>query len=157
MYYNSPPGLQFLYCLRNTVSGGSFIFVNLFRVVTLLRLHNKIVYQTLTTTLVQFHYLNNNRHYYFSRLTIVPDTTDPHALAIDHVDSAPLFQAPFELETTGKDKANWRRFILVFKGFAEISEREDIRFEETLKEGECVVFANKKGASCKASLRHRYR
>lgn len=104
----------------------------------------KQAYQTLVTTPVQFHYLNDGRHYYFSRPTIVPDPADPHGLDIEHVNYAPPFQAPFDLETTGKEKSNWRRFIAAFKGFAEISEREDMRFEETLKEGECVVFANRR-------------
>ena len=34
--------------------------------------------------------------------------------------------------------------MTAFKAFAEICEREDMRFEETLKEGECVVFANRR-------------
>lgn len=144
LYYNSPPGLQFLHCLRNSVSGGSSIFVDSFRVATLLRMRSPVAFTTLTTQPVQFHYLNDNKHFYFSRPTIVPDHTDPHGLAIDHINYAPPFQAPFEVETTGKNKSNWRRFISAFKGFAEISEREDMRFEETLKEGECVVFNNRR-------------
>jgi gamma-butyrobetaine dioxygenase len=144
MYYNSPPGLQFLHCLRNTVKGGSSIFVDSFRAATLLRIRSKIAYQTLTTNPVQFHYLNDSKHFYHSRPTIVPDATDPYGLAIDHVNYAPPFQAPFDVETTGKGKSNWRRFVSAFKGFAEITEREDMRFEETMKEGECVVFANRR-------------
>jgi gamma-butyrobetaine dioxygenase len=144
MYYNSPPGLQFLHCMRNTVAGGSSIFVDSFRVATLLRLQAKQAFLTLTSTPVQFHYLNDNKHFYFSRPTVVLDPNDPQGSTIDHVNYAPPFQAPFELETTGKNKSNWRRFVSALKGFAEISEREDMRFEETLKEGECVVFANRR-------------
>jgi len=144
MYYNSPPGLQFLHCLRNSVKGGSSIFVDSFRAATLLRMNDKHHYRSLCTTPVQFHYLNDNRHYYFSRPTIVPDTTDPHGLAIDHVNYSPPFQAPFEIDTTGKGKANWKRFIKGFQKFAEITEREFMRYEETLQEGECVVFANRR-------------
>ena len=48
------------------------------------------------------------------------------------------------METSRKGKSNWRRFLIAFKSFAEITEREDLRFEETLKEGECVVFANRR-------------
>jgi len=144
MYYASPPGLQFLHCLRNTVEGGSSIFVDSFRAATLLRLQSQHSFQTLTTFPVSFHYLNDNRHYYYSRPTIVVDSTDPHGLAIDHVNYAPPFQAPFDQSTNGKDRANWRRFATAFREFAQITEREDMRFEETLKEGECVVFANRR-------------
>ena len=144
MYYASPPGLQFLHCLRNTVSGGSSIFVDSFRVASLLLAYNPHFYLTLTKSPVSFHYVNDNRHYYFSRPTIVPDCTDPHQLEIDHVNYAPPFQAPFDANTAGIDKADWRRFINAFKKFAEISEMEDLRYEDTLKEGECVVFANRR-------------
>jgi len=145
MYYASPPGLQFLHCLRNTVRGGSSIFIDSFRAATLLRLtHPKSYFQTLTRFPVPFHYLNDNRHYYFSRPTIVPDPYDPAGLDIAAVNYAPPFQAPFEVEATPRGKANWRRFVRAFKAFAEICEREDMRFEETLREGECVVFANRR-------------
>jgi gamma-butyrobetaine dioxygenase len=144
MYYNSPPGLQFLHCMRNTVTGGSSIFVDSFRVATLLRLQSRHDYKSLETTPVSFHYMNDDRHYYFFRPTIVTDQTDPHGLAIDHVNYAPPFQAPFEVSTTGKLKPNWRRFLKSFQKFAQISEREDMQYEETLKEGECVVFANRR-------------
>jgi len=144
MYYTSPPGLQFLHCLRNTVKGGTSIFVDSFRAATLLRLRSRLAFQVLATHPVQFHYLNDAKHYFFSRPTIVLDSSDPEGLDIDHVNYAPPFQAPFEVETTGKEKSNWRRFVRAFKGFAEITEREEMRFEELLQEGECVVFANRR-------------
>lgn len=144
MYYNSPPGLQFLHCMRNSVKGGSSIFVDSFRAATLLRMHDKHAYHALTNTPVQFHYLNDNRHYYQSRPTIVPDANDPHGLAIDHINYAPPFQAPFEIETMGKGKANWKRFVKALSLFSEITEREFMRFEDTLKVGECVAFANRR-------------
>lgn len=182
MYYTSPPGLQFLHCLRNTVKGGTSIFVDSFRAATLLRLRSRQTFQALTTHPVQFHYLNDSRHYFFSRPTIVLDPSDPEGLNsvprshgffvfflfflfifslfrflfsfysicltsgmdIDHVNYAPPFQAPFQVDTTGKEKSNWRRFIQAFKGFAEICEREDMRFEHVPQEGECVVFANRR-------------
>jgi alpha-ketoglutarate-dependent taurine dioxygenase len=144
MYFNSPPGLQFLHCLRNSVKGGSSIFVDSFRAASLLRLQNSHSFNSLVNMPVQFHYLNDNRHFYFSRPTIVPDVTDPHGLAIDHVNYSPPFQAPFEVDTSGKGKANWRRFITAFKDFATFTEREDMRYEILLQEGECVVFANRR-------------
>jgi hypothetical protein len=101
-------------------------------------------FHSLKNTPVTFHYLNDDRHYHFSRPTIVLDKTDPHGLAIDHVNYSPPFQAPFEIPTAGKGKSNWRRFIGAFKAFAEISEREDMRYEFTLQEGECVVFSNRR-------------
>jgi gamma-butyrobetaine dioxygenase len=144
MYYKSPPGLQFLHCLRNSVSGGSSIFVDSFSVANRLRMQDEWLYRLLTSTPVPFHYVNDNRHYYFSRPTIVPDANDPHGLEIDHVNYAPPFQAPFDIETTGAGKANWIQFLTAFKKFAQISEKEDMRFEETLREGECVIFANRR-------------
>ena len=73
------------------------------------------------------------------------DPHDLHGLNTAHVNYAPPFPAPFEADTASPGgKANWGRFVLAFKSFAEYYEREELRFEETLKEGECVVFANRR-------------
>jgi gamma-butyrobetaine dioxygenase len=144
MYYHSPPGLQFLHCLRNQVNGGSSIFSDSFRAASLLQLSNRHAFNSLVTTPVPFHYVNDNKHYYFSRPTIVLDKTDPYGLAIDHVNYSPPFQAPFEVDTTDKGKSNWRRFLSSFKEFAAFTEREDMLYEDTLQQGECIVFANRR-------------
>jgi alpha-ketoglutarate-dependent taurine dioxygenase len=61
------------------------------------------------------------------------------------VNYAPPFQAPFEIETADKKgKANWRRFVASFKEFAAFTDREDMMYEDTLRQGECVVFANRR-------------
>jgi gamma-butyrobetaine dioxygenase len=146
MYYSSPPGLQFLHCLRNSVTGGSSLFVDSFLAATLLHISAPHRFQVLASTPVPFHYVNDNKHYYFSRPTIVPrgpwDKTTPPEL--DHINFAPPFQAPFEGSTTGTDRANWRRLVTAMTQFEEIIGRPEMRFEMTLKEGECVVFANRR-------------
>jgi gamma-butyrobetaine dioxygenase len=143
MYYTSPPGLRLLHCLRNTSSGSS-IFVDSFRVATLLRMRHLHSYLSLTQNLVAFQYLNDNRHFYFSRPIIEPDITDPHGLAIAHINYAPSFQGPFEFVTTRDGRGSWVPFVVALKTFAGISEEEYMKFEQTMNEGECVVFANRR-------------
>src|SRR5271155_3832508 len=102
MYYASPPGLQFLHCLRNIVKGGPSIFIDSFCASTLLCLtHPKAYFQTLTTFPVPFHYLSDNQDYYFSHPTIVVDSHAPAGLDIAAVNYAPPFQAPFEVKGEG--------------------------------------------------------
>jgi gamma-butyrobetaine dioxygenase len=142
MYYESPPGLQFLHFMRNSVSGGSSIFVDSFRAASMIRLTDAYGFKQLTRSPVSFHYVNDDRHYYFTRPTIVVREDHPN-LPIDHVNYAPPFQAPFDIDTIG-DRPNWKRFMKAFRQFAENVERPEMKYEETLKAGEAVVFANRR-------------
>jgi len=128
------------------VQGGSSLFVDSFRAAVLLRIEAPHAFNSLVSSPIPFHYVNNNKHFYFSRSTIVPAAKDVHGhdIEIDHVNYAPPFQAPFDIPTTGAERPNWRRLVNSLRRFKGIVEREDMRLEMTLKEGGCVVFANRR-------------
>ncbi|KAA8909024.1 hypothetical protein FN846DRAFT_776767 [Sphaerosporella brunnea] len=145
LYFESPPGLQFLHCIQNTVTGGSSIFADSFRAATLVRMNAPNLFQALTNFPVTFHYQNDGHHYYFARPTVVLDQYSyVEQKRISHVNWAPPFQAPFEIDIGGDYAAQFRQYIHAAKEFARYLEDPDAQFELRLEEGVCVVFFNRR-------------
>ncbi|KAF3938583.1 hypothetical protein ABW19_dt0210183 [Dactylella cylindrospora] len=150
LYFESPPGLQFLHCVENSVTGGESYFTDAFRAANILRQSSPIVFDLLTRYPVNFHYHNDSRHYRFSRPIIVMkpqnETYHPEG-GIDHINWAPPFQAPFTMDHSGQmvsKSAQWRSFL---KGMADLNklfESPQNQYELLLKEGDCVVFFNRR-------------
>ncbi|EPS40875.1 hypothetical protein H072_5221 [Dactylellina haptotyla CBS 200.50] len=150
LYFESPPGLQFLHCVENSVIGGSSYFVDAMRAAFILRQSAPKVFDVLTKFPVNFHYRNNSEHYRFSRPIVVMkgdnETYHPDG-GIDHLNWAPPFQAPFTMDHNGEMVSKstiWRSFL---RGMGELNKQfEDPQnqYELQLKEGECVVFFNRR-------------
>ncbi len=51
LYFEAPPGLQFLHCLKNSVKGGSSLFLDSYLAVDILKQENKEAYEALTGTI----------------------------------------------------------------------------------------------------------
>ncbi|KAI9138518.1 hypothetical protein BKA69DRAFT_1091014 [Paraphysoderma sedebokerense] len=143
MYFEAPPGLQFLHCLQNTVRGGSSLFVDSFKAVDELRASNPTAYEILTTTPVSFHYINDGHHMHYRHYTITPHSRSSKAVAplndAYQVFYAPPFQGPLEIP-----EEKIIPFYKAFREFEKILRREDMLFEVLLKEGECAVFQNRR-------------
>ncbi|KAI8992308.1 hypothetical protein BDB01DRAFT_425947 [Pilobolus umbonatus] len=140
MYLDSPPAVQLLHSLKNSVTGGSSIFVDSFRAVELLKEKYPEDYDILRTTPVTFHYVNNGHHMYYKRPTIVTDAPQSGSAWNMHVNYAPQFQGPIE----GLSPSETRRFYGAFQKLADFIEDESLRFELTLRPGEAVLFANRR-------------
>ncbi|TCD63667.1 hypothetical protein EIP91_005111 [Steccherinum ochraceum] len=141
-YFQHPPRYQFLHCLRNRVKGGMSLFVDALRAAQELRATNPSDFNLLTTTPVTFHYINDGHHLHHSHPTIElapvsvsDDPTEP--LPIRHINYSPPFQAPLPLSTPPE-------FYSAFERFARLLNRDEMRFEYTLKEGDAVVFDNRR-------------
>ncbi|KAI8929804.1 hypothetical protein BC831DRAFT_497103 [Entophlyctis helioformis] len=135
MYFEAPPGLQFLHSLQNSVTGGESIFLDSFRVVEMLKMYHPDHYQTLTQVPVTFHYINDGHHMHFRRPTIIPDSPNDGL----QVFYAPPFQGPLEMEPNQVDA-----FYAAFKAFDDLVAREDLVYTTLLQPGDCVVFANRR-------------
>jgi gamma-butyrobetaine dioxygenase len=144
LYFESPPGLQFLHCIQNTVEGGSSLFADSFRAATVVRLDTPTLFEALTKYPVTYHYLNDGYHYHFTRPTVVLEENSYQGIKrIRHVNWAPPFQAPFEADI-GESPGRFRQYILAAKQFAKQVDSPDAQFELRLAEGECVVFFNRR-------------
>jgi gamma-butyrobetaine dioxygenase len=148
LYFQSPPGIQLLHCMKNDATGGSSIFSDSFRAARALQTpQGQSSFLSLAQYPVTFHYKNDGQHYHYQRPIIVLNE-DPNVnwadAKIDHVNWSPPFQGPFEENCEDSDSGRFRLWWKAAKAFAEEVEHPDNVFELTLREGECVLFANRR-------------
>ncbi|KAL7268747.1 hypothetical protein RUND412_008616 [Rhizina undulata] len=147
LYFESPPGIQFLHSIKNSTTGGSSYFADTFRAATSVRLNSQMLWKSLLTFPITYHYKNDNQHYHFTHPTVV---VDEHSYVswehqrISHVNWAPPFQAPFEIDVGADTNPHFRTWINAAKQFAVGLEGRDNQFELRLEEGVCVVFMNRR-------------
>ncbi|KAI0790701.1 Clavaminate synthase-like protein [Abortiporus biennis] len=139
-YFNHPPRYQFLHCLRNKVQGGTSLFVDALAAAETLRKTNPEDFDLLTSTPVKFHYINDGHHLHNSHPTIelatfpkVPGEPRP----IRFINYSPPFQAPLPVSTPPE-------FYTALERFVALLEEESSRYEYTLREGDCVMFDNRR-------------
>ncbi|KAI8067974.1 hypothetical protein BC940DRAFT_238441 [Gongronella butleri] len=140
-YLDCPPGVQLLHSMKNSVKGGSSIFVDSFRAVEQLKREFPEDYAVLVDTPVTFHYINNGHHMYYRRPTIVTDEGEAAASTWGmHVNYAPQFQGPMDhLSPT-----DMKRFYKAFQRLAQVIEDPSLRYQITLQPGQLVLFANRR-------------
>ena len=135
MYFESPPGIQFLHVIQSSLQGGDSIFTDSFKAVEILRKDHPHDFDILSKVPVTFHYNNNGHHLRFVRPTLVVD--DPnHQLQVNY---APPFQAPLEAPYEHVEE-----FYSAFKIFDQILHENSMTFRRKLESGDCVVFQNRR-------------
>lgn len=134
LYYESPPGLQFLHCLENQVEGGSSVFVDSFAVAEEMRKNHKDEFEVLCNYNVDFKYQNDGVYYHQSRPTIV---LNAETRSIEYVNYSP----PFQGICVSEGFLDYQKAISTF---AQLLKQERFRYELVLKEGQCVVFNNRR-------------
>ncbi|KAI9104996.1 hypothetical protein DFS34DRAFT_605415 [Phlyctochytrium arcticum] len=136
MYFEAPPGLQFLHSLQNSVTGGESIFLDSFKAVQILKETDPDAYRTLTTCPVTFHYVNDGHKMHFRRPSIVENDYNEPLM----VYYAPPFQGPLEIS----DSKQLEAFYRAFAKFDEILRDPKLIYQTLLEPGDCVVFANRR-------------
>jgi alpha-ketoglutarate-dependent taurine dioxygenase len=132
--------------LRNRVEGGTSVFVDgLAAAETLHRTHSEY-FDILTSSPVAFHYINDGHHLHYEHPTIelAPLRSSSGASAfkssqgqISHINYSPPFQAPLPLRTPTV-------FYSAFKEFSKILNDTKRTYMYTLKEGDAVLFDNRR-------------
>ncbi|KAH7928853.1 Clavaminate synthase-like protein [Leucogyrophana mollusca] len=141
LYFQHPPRYQILHCLRNRVVGGTSIFVDGFHAAITLRQQHPIDFDILVNTRVPFHYINDGHHLHYEHPTIELDPLSasiPGGPVINHINYAPPFQAPLLLNSTPP------AFYDALGRFATLLDDPANRFEYTLREGDAVMFDNRR-------------
>ena len=142
-YFEHPPRYQILHCLRNRVIGGTSIFVDAIRAASILRDTNPEAFDILSTTPVAFHYINDGHHLHHSHPTIELAAAPPSRpveteRTINYINYSPPFQAPLSLFTT------FPAFYPALAEFASLLAKPELTFEYTLREGDAVLFDNRR-------------
>ena len=135
MYFESPPGLQFLHCLDCSVGGGESIFMDSFKAVELLRRYHPQDFDILTKVPVTFHYDNNGHHLRFRRPTIFHDDIN-HNVKVYY---APPFMGRLEAPHNMVEK-----FYAAFHNFEKILKDPNMIYQYKLRPGDCAIFANRR-------------
>ncbi|KAI5794082.1 hypothetical protein FPQ18DRAFT_241222, partial [Pyronema domesticum] len=145
LYFESPPGLQFLHSLQNTTTGGSSIFADSFLAAEKVRIDSPSLFRSLCKFPVTYHYENDGHHYHYSRPVVVEDPySEKFPRSISHVNWAPPFQAHFEGDVGMSESGAWREWVTAAKQFAGYIDEEDAQFELRLEEGMCAIFFNRR-------------
>ncbi|KAF2808638.1 Clavaminate synthase-like protein [Mytilinidion resinicola] len=148
LYTANPPHLQFLHSLRAQSPGGSSLFADTFYAAAEIHTSSAFHFRTLCTFPVTYHYHNDSQHYHYTRPTIelfpYPKYSEPTNLAIRRVNWSPPFQGPFEARIGGENQSALSNYLSASKAFEKALSSEENMLEYRLKEGECVVFDNRR-------------
>ncbi|KAJ3086237.1 hypothetical protein HK102_013374 [Quaeritorhiza haematococci] len=135
LYFEAPPGVQFLHSLQNNVKGGDSLFVDSFQAVEILKKKYPEAFEILSTVPVTFHYMNDGHHMHQRKLTINPYDRNEYM----GVNYAPPFQGPLEAE-----EHLVVPFYDAFAKFTEIMEDPSLLYQTRLNPGDLAVFANRR-------------
>ena len=141
-YFEHPPRIQVLHCLRNRVVGGTSIFVDALNAATIFQATNPDAFDVLAYTPVAFHYINDGHHLHQTHRTIELAAPMGASAArdrqINHINYSPPFQAPLPLSTTPI------AFYPALAEYASLINKPGLAYTYTLKEGDAVVFDNRR-------------
>lgn len=153
LYMQQPPRLQLLHCLRASEQGGVSLFSDAYRAAQQLYNMDHAAFEALAETPVNFHYDNDNHHYFRSRRTFqlregvtrLPSNTSRVWGYMDAVNWAPPFQAPFH-HTRGdvifaKSMRAWHEAAQTFRDLTELAHHV---YRRQMAPGECVIFDNRR-------------
>lgn len=139
-YFQHPPRYQLLHCLRNRVEGGTSVFVDALHAANRFRESHPADFDVLTKTLVPFHYINNDNHLHHEHPTIELDASAPDELdhkPVQFINFSPPFQAPLPVSTPPA-------FYAALARFSALLHEPDAAFTYTLREGDAVLFDNRR-------------
>lgn len=141
LYFKNPPKYQILHCLRNRVHGGASLFVDALHAAGALAPAD---FATLAATPVAFHYINAGHHLHHAHPTL---ELGP-AGAVEQINYSPPFQAPLARDTP-------RAFYGALGRFAALLAEPARIFEYTLREGDAVLFDNRRVLHARTAFRDR--
>ncbi len=159
-YFENPPRYQALHCLRNRVEGGSSYFVDSFAAARDLYATDREAWTNLRNTLMPFVYDNDGYHYFYRHRTIecqsetrIPGTSEPRITAINY---SPPFQGRWNMAHADRwatpDTEATPRSI---NAFEKLLDREEGRYEFTMREGDVVLFDNRRVLHARRSFKDR--
>ena len=160
LYMTDPPAVQFLHCLRQSAEGGESQFSDAARAFSELYCASQDLALAFARHPVTYEYKNRGHWYRRTRPHLEGGVLPLKALdrldypwAYQAVNWSPPFQGAFEIAAgaatpyDGATRAagDWlRQYVTAARAFKEKLARPDAVYETKLKEGECVIFHNRR-------------
>ncbi|KAI0321522.1 Clavaminate synthase-like protein [Amylostereum chailletii] len=147
-YFETPPTFQILHCIRNRVEGGTSLFADALGAAERLRAEDPAAFNVLTSTPVNFHYINDGHHVHRTHPTFQLSTfPDPITgqYAVEHINYAPPFQAPLPSDTPPA-------LYDALAKFSELLDDEAATFKYGLREKDAVIFNNRRVLHARTSF-----
>ncbi|KAJ9115835.1 hypothetical protein QFC22_004977 [Naganishia vaughanmartiniae] len=176
-YFENPPRFQALHCLRNRVQGGSSYFTDSFATLRHMLKHHPEQYAVLKRADVPFVYDNDGVWYHRFHKTVEeatrsrPPSSSSSSNADDVDDAAtaaaaaavqfhavnysPPFQAPFPAPSPAHTPGEQDKLFAALALFERLLAREEGLYEFTLREGEMVVFDNRRVLHARRAFRNK--
>ncbi|XP_066281998.1 probable gamma-butyrobetaine dioxygenase isoform X3 [Branchiostoma lanceolatum] len=140
MYYESPPGLQLLHCVRFNpeVQGGESVLLDAFPVVEHLRVHHPEDFNTLVRVPATFHKIHFDREYpvcmRYQRPHIVLNP-DKEVIAVNW---SPPFEGPLSVPEDDVEP-----YYKAYRRLVQAMQDSPLK-ERRLEPGDCLVFNNRR-------------
>lgn len=158
MYYESPPGLQFLHCIRNDkqVVGGESLFLDAFLAASQFRQKHPEHFHVLTKVPATFQKIHFKREWPVCMIYKRPHIELNHRNQIIAVNWSPAFEGPLG-NVSELELIDYYESYLAFSRFID-NHKSIIRFK--LQPGDVVCFNNRrmlharKGFELNGGLRH---
>ena len=131
------------------MEGGTSIFVDAVHVASELRKRDPAAFDVLASTPVAFQYINDGHHLYRVHKTIEVSGNISHTSPISFINYSPPFQAPLPRHIP------LPQFVPALKTFADMLEEPTVRFEYLLKEGDAVLFDNRRVLHARTAFREK--
>jgi len=137
MYYEVPPGYQFLHCLVNQAQGGANIFMDTMMVAQVLRQKDEEAFRLLTTTPTTFHYQRSGHHLTQRKPIIELDKETGQVHAFRY---APTFEGPVDI-----DEKDIQKYYSAYRQLVQIINQDSsLHLWRTTKPGDLVTFDNRR-------------
>ncbi|KAK0043283.1 gamma-butyrobetaine dioxygenase-like isoform X1 [Biomphalaria pfeifferi] len=157
VYYESPPGLQLLHCLKfdKSVQGGESIFLDVFHIADQFRLTHPDLFKVLVEVPATFQKVHYNRDYPVHILNQKPHIKLNHNGEIVAVYWAPPFEGPLSVA-----EEDVELYYTAYEMFAKTVKSSPNLLRHRLQPGQLVIFNNQRmlhgrtGFQTNGGLRH---
>lgn len=141
-YFEHPPHIQILHCLRNRVAGGVSLFADGLHAAHVLRASHPDDFAVLASIPVPFQYINDGHHLHHAHCTIELEHSTPEP-TVKYINYSPLFQAPFALFPRAVSES-LPRLHAALERFANVLDAPESRIKYQLREGDVVLLDNRR-------------
>eukprot|EP00127_Corallochytrium_limacisporum_P004032 Clim_evm81s156 gene=Clim_evmTU81s156 len=140
MYFESPPGVQYLHALKYKVKGGANIFVDAFKLTKDLKEQDPEAFHMLATYPMTFHYNHDGHRRRYERPIFHMGNTNRFDDGLpSKIYYAPPFEGPLRLPASIMDD-----YYAAYRQFVAMVEDPAYHYEHLLGEGETVIFDNRR-------------